>query len=116
MVMYFDHSSIFLDYRQIKTLLREKFDLTWTEYLVLTSVHKREENYGFVSTSFVITDLGLNKGWIYRAVNTLSKKNYLEIDETGNPWIANRISLCTKGNIRLASIDRLINKTISNLL
>lgn len=105
-------SDVFLSQNRLKKRIKEKYDLSWMEYLVLATVYKMEETYGYVATADIIIEMGLNRGSVYNAVNGLASKNYLEIAKSKNPWRANVLSTSIGGNIILSSAERLIKRRV----
>ena len=112
MVTLFDLSDVFLFQNRLKKQIREKYNLSMTDYLVLATINKLEEVNGFVATSDIIEELEFNRGWVYSAINKLESKNYIEIADSKNPWTARRLSLSLGGRIRLSAIERLVGERV----
>lgn len=105
---------IFTQQKRLKKHLRDKYDLSWTEYLVLCSAYEIDETYGFATTTKIIAELELNRDWVYQAVKRLSSKDYLDITKTMNPWLPNYLNLTFRGKILLSSIERLVGERVFN--
>lgn len=105
-------SDVFLVQSRLKKHIKEKYNLSFTEYLVLATVYKMEETYGYVTTADLIIEIGLNRGSVYNAVKRLSSLNYLDITKSKNPWHPHGLNLTFRGKILLSSIERLVGERV----
>lgn len=56
-------TSLPLRLEKVKTSLKEKHDLLWTDFLVLCALAELGKTQYFVQTSDIISYIGRNRGW-----------------------------------------------------
>jgi hypothetical protein len=79
-------------------------------YPKLQKTQKHFLTHGFATATEVMSELDLNKGWTYRAINALAEKNVIHITYTSNPWTANNLSVTTFGMILLDYSERTLKE------
>ncbi len=65
--------NVLLKLEKVKVALREKYDLVWTDFIVLCSLMEFEET-NYVVTADLVKHIGRNRVWIYASLRRLHEK------------------------------------------
>jgi len=91
----------------LKREILQNFNLTWSEYLILSYL-SRPENTDYPHTpQSIITALDMNRGWIYQKLAKLHDKAYISVSE-GKPF--------KPGLIFLAPLGRCVVKRVKGII
>lgn len=91
-------------------ILRE-FQLSWTEYLVLSLVNEFEKNDHQASPQEIVCKSGKNRGWIYRAIRKLKEKGYINLSE-GKSFEPGRLFMRLYGKVILKRINSILAQRV----
>jgi DNA-binding MarR family transcriptional regulator len=70
-------SEFILKANKVKKGLLQIEELTWTDLLVICTVHQLELTSQSATTALVIGELKMNKCWIYKSVRRLESKGFI---------------------------------------
>lgn len=70
-------SEFILNSNKVKKTLLQFEELTWTDLLVICTVHQLGQSDEPVTTAMVIGELKMNKCWIYKSVRRLESKGFV---------------------------------------
>ena len=82
-----------LKMERVKNSLKEKYDLLWTDFLVLCALAELGKTNYSIQTSDIIQYIERNRGWVYAAVKRLKQKEFIDyhtpakINEPREVWI-----------------------------
>ena len=108
MVNIVSYSSILRQQGGIKKILRERYEISWMQYLIISSIARLEDTYGYGKTSEVIEELETNKAWTYKNIDVLHRSGYIEITQIENPYVANQLNLKGRSKFLLAWVERFV--------
>lgn len=57
--------------------------VTMTEFQILLLLAQANSSLKFYTTSDIVKELGMDRGWIYQSVRTLIEKGFVEKDTNG---------------------------------
>ena len=112
MVSSIELSTISLHINTLKKSVSERYGVNWSEYMILVAVYKYEQQFGYATSKDVKEELDLNKDWIYRTINALEERDFLEITCANNPWSANSLNVTILGKIMLSYAERKLKEMV----
>lgn len=111
----FTFSDIALHLNSLKRDIKERYDLTWTDYLILIAIRKIEDEFGFATSAEVVQTIGQNRGWVYRRIEMLQQRELIEVMHRKNPWESRGLNLTGHANIKLVGIENSLKRRSKNI-
>lgn len=100
-------SEFILKANKVKKTLLPIEELTWTDLLVICTIHQLELTNESVTTALVIEELKMNKCWIYKSVHKLGLKKFILV--TFYPKKPAVVGLSNWGKILIQRAGEIIN-------
>ena len=108
------YSHIALRINKLQKEIKERFALTWTEYLILCAIANLSESDQVITPIDVHNELGHNKRWTYKSIDNLVEKKLIRIGHETESWNPGGIRITYGGDLVLKAAERIMGNAIHN--
>lgn len=106
------YSHIALRINKLQKEIKERFALTWTEYLILCACANLRESNNKVTPIDIHNELGHNKRWTYKSLDNLVEKKLIHIGHDTDSWNPGGVTLTYGGELVLKAAERTMGNEI----